>query len=72
MRKLNCLGDMCPLPLMKLQREQKALEAGESVRIATDHSCTCEGLKKYCAQHGYHAVVEEPMNGIWEVTISKL
>lgn len=71
MKELNCLGDVCPLPLMRLQKEDAAIQAGESVLIITDHSCTCEGLRKYCAQHGYHAQVEEPVNGVWEVTISK-
>ena len=70
MENLNCLGDMCPVPLLKL-KECKALTArGEVVKLVTDHSCSVESITEYCKKHNLKFTVTEPMNGIWELFIS--
>ena len=69
MRRLDCLGDMCPLPLMKLMQFRENLDRGESVTVVTDHSCTCESLLNYCAKQHMSASVKEPVPGVWEITI---
>ncbi len=69
---INCLGDMCPIPLMKL-KECKALKAkGDTVMLVTDHSCSVESITDFCKKNGLGLSVVEPMNGIWELTIEKL
>lgn len=70
MENLNCLGDMCPVPLLKL-KECKALTArGEVVKLVTDHSCSVESITEYCKKQNLRLTVTEPMNGIWELFIS--
>ena len=69
MEDLNCLGDMCPVPLMKL-KECKNLKKGETIKLITDHSCSVESITDYCEKHGLHIHITEPMNGIWELFIS--
>ena len=69
MRRLDCLGDMCPLPLMKLMQYREQLERGEVVLVVTDHSCTCESLLGYCRKQGLPVSVAEPVSGVWEITI---
>ena len=71
MRKLDCLGDICPLPLMKLMQYREQIDRGESVMIVTDHSCTCESLLNYCRAQHLHAQVEEPVSGVWEIRVQK-
>jgi tRNA 2-thiouridine synthesizing protein A len=70
-RKLECLGDMCPLPLMKLMQCKEQLDAGESVLLVTDHSCTCESIISYCEKQNICTKVMEPIPGIWEITVYK-
>lgn len=70
LHRLDCLGDMCPLPLMKLMQYRERLDQGESVMIVTDHSCTCESLLQYCHRQRLPVEVAEPMQGIWEISIS--
>ncbi len=70
MKEINCLGDMCPVPIMKL-KQCKELKAGESLKLITDHSCVVESITEYCQKHAFHIQSEEPMNGIWELTISR-
>ena len=70
MRRLECLGDICPLPLMKLMQCKEQLEQGESVLLITDHSCTYESILSYCQKQKIHTEVVEPIPGIWEITLS--
>lgn len=69
MRELNCLGDFCPVPLMKLTR-LLSLQEGESVKLITDHSCVCESVTEYCKKIGLPLSVVEPINGVWEMFVN--
>jgi TusA-related sulfurtransferase len=47
MNKLvDCVGDMCPVPLVKAQIQYKKIKPGDSITIVTDHSCTSQNLKE--------------------------
>ena len=71
MYELDCLGDMCPIPLMKLNQHLNLLGSGEPLMLITDHSCVLESVTLYCRQRGLRFRVQEPMNGIWELIIEK-
>jgi TusA-related sulfurtransferase len=72
MLELDCLGDMCPIPLMKLKQCESLTRKGDQVRLVTDHSCVLESITDYCDKKGLQIYVAEPMNGIWEITIEKI
>ena len=38
MLELDCLGDMCPIPILKLKQCEGLTKKGEQVRLITDHS----------------------------------
>lgn len=69
MIKIDCLGDVCPVPLIKLKQLEPQLNRGACVMIVTDHSCTCESLLNYCRKKRYPVKVTEPISGVWEVCI---
>ena len=71
MHEMDCLGDMCPVPLMKIKECKQLKIKGESVRLITDHSCVCESITQYCKNLKLQIEIIEPMNGIWEITITK-
>lgn len=68
--RIDCLGDMCPIPIMKLMKREDDLSNGKKIILITDHSCVSESVKNYCTAHHYKVNVLEPMNGIWELYIS--
>ena len=70
MHRLDCLGDICPLPLMKLMQCRQDLDRGEPVMVVTDHSCTCESILSYCKKQNIHTHIHEPVPGIWEITLT--
>lgn len=71
MKDLICLGDMCPIPLMKLQQCKELKNSGDNVKLITDHSCSVESIADFCSKNNLLLEIDEPMNGIWELIITK-
>ncbi|HZK61931.1 MAG TPA: sulfurtransferase TusA family protein [Anaerovoracaceae bacterium] len=69
--ELNCLGDVCPVPIMKLIEYENELSEGIKIMLVTDHSCTAESVKNYCHSCKLKLEVVEPINGVWEMYIYK-
>ncbi len=64
---LDCFGDICPLPVIKVEKQLREMNKGESFMLITDHSCVKESIiDKYP-----DAIIVEPMNGVWEITFIK-
>ncbi len=72
MNKLDCFGDICPIPLLKMQHEIELLNSGDSFEMVVDHSCVIESIKEHLKRTPYHYEIEEVMNGVWEIVITKL
>lgn len=69
--KLDCLGDICPIPIMKLMKYEKKLAEGGKIMLVTDHSCTSESVQNYCSAQELELKIVEPINGVWEMYISR-
>ena len=48
---IDCLGDMCPIPVLKAQKEFKKLASGDTIKIITDHSCVLESVSSKFKKH---------------------
>lgn len=68
---IDCLGDMCPVPVMKLQQCDEMQNSGDSVMLITDHSCVLESITGFCKRKSLLLSIVEPLNGVWELTITK-
>lgn len=71
MNKINCFGDVCPIPLMKLKNKLKEIELGDSIMIVVDHSCVVESISDYYDSSKHTIEIDEVLNGVWEITITK-
>jgi tRNA 2-thiouridine synthesizing protein A len=70
-RSIDCVGAMCPLPVVKAQIQYRKLNVGESMTIISDHSCTSQNLKD--AFRKYKCIItEEEEAGIWYINIKKI
>lgn len=69
MRTIDCLGDICPIPILKTKKELKSIKPGEVVKVVTDHSCVLESVISNFKK--YNITYEEVINGVWEIFISK-
>lgn len=71
MKIIDSFGDMCPIPVLRIEEEIKTLESGESFMIVVDHSCVVESIKDKYKRRKIDVVIDEVMNGVWEITVTK-
>lgn len=68
---LDCLGEACPVPLIKTQKKIAALDAGDVLVVSIDHSCAMKNVPEWARNQGYNVELEEVDDGEWEVFIEK-
>ncbi len=71
MQKVNCLGDICPVPSLKAIEQLNRLQSGETVKIVVDHSCAVMNIREAVTKLAVGFGVEEVANGIWEITLTR-
>ena len=69
--ELDCMGEACPVPLMKAEKKMNALAAGDVLVVHIDHSCAMKNVPEWARKQGYNVEVEEVDDGEWDVIIEK-
>ena len=69
--ELDCLGEACPVPLMKTEKKMNTLSAGDVLVVHIDHSCAMKNVPEWARKQGYNVEVEEVDDGEWDVIIEK-
>lgn len=69
MVKIDCLGDMCPVPVLRLKNVIHSIKNGEECMLVTDHSCTITNIEAFCKANDLSYATDEVINGVWEITI---
>ncbi len=67
---LDCLGDICPVPIMKLNSKLSQIKGGKTYMLVTDHSCALKSVSDFCKIHKLNQTATEVLNGVWEIVIS--
>ena len=70
-KELDCLGEACPIPLVKAQDALKDMEIGDLLIVEIDHSCAMKNLPEWARDAGHNVEIEEAGEGQWEVFIEK-
>lgn len=68
---LDCLGEACPIPLIKLQNKLETVEVGDVVIVNVDHSCAIKNIPEWGRKVGYNVEVEEIDEGEWNIFVEK-
>ncbi|MDF2519909.1 MAG: SirA-like [Clostridia bacterium] len=69
---LDCIGEVCPVPLIKAENALKKLTVGDILIIQIDHSCAMKNIPEWAKKAGHNVEVQEPVDGEWEVIIEKM
>ncbi|RRJ65112.1 sulfurtransferase TusA family protein [Paenibacillus oralis] len=69
MIEIDCMGEVCPVPVLMLKKHHQAICRGEKVLLLTDHSCARKSITEYCKQTRLRCSAQEVMNGVWEISI---
>ena len=68
---LDCLGEACPIPLVKSENAMKDLASGDVLIVQIDHSCAMKNVHEWARKEGHNVEIEEVDDGEWEVIIEK-
>jgi TusA-related sulfurtransferase len=71
-RELDCLGEACPVPLIKAQKEIESMEVGDVLIVNIDHSCAMKNVPDWAREAGHAVELEEIDDGEWNIIIEKL
>lgn len=69
---LDCLGEACPVPLIRTQNKMEELEIGDVLIVSIDHSCAMKNVPEWARKVGHNVEIEEVDDGEWELIIEKL
>lgn len=70
-RRLNCLGEACPIPLVKTQHEMGKMKDGDLLIVDIDHSCAINHIPGWARAAGYNCEVVETGENRWEIHIKR-
>lgn len=68
---LDCLGEACPIPLVKAEKELEKLAIGDVLVVQIDHSCAMKNVPEWARKNGHNVELEEVDDGEWECFIEK-
>ncbi len=70
--ELDCMGEACPIPLVKAQKKLETMDGGDILLVLIDHSCAMKNLPEWARKAGHNVEIEELDDGEWEVVIEKV
>ena len=70
--ELDCLGEACPIPLVKAEKKLEELDIGDILIVKIDHSCAMKNLPEWARKEEHNVEIEEVDDGEWEVVIEKM
>ena len=68
---LDCLGEACPVPLIKTEKALEKLEKSDILIVQLDHSCAMKNVPEWARKQGHNVEIEEVDDGEWECVIEK-
>ncbi len=70
-KTLDCLGEACPVPLVKAQKELEKMAKGDVLIVNIDHSCAMKNIPDWAREVGYNVEIDEVGEGEWDIIIEK-
>lgn len=70
--RLDCLGEACPIPLIKTEKKMETMAVSDVLTVMIDHSCAMKNVPEWARKQGHNVDIEEVGDGEWEVIIEKV
>ena len=68
---LDCLGLLCPAPIVKLSKKVKKMESGQVLELIADDDGALEDVPAWCRKTGNELVESSTDNGIYKFYVKK-
>ena len=69
--ELDCMGEACPIPIVKSEKKLADMKIGDVLIVLIDHSCAMKNVPEWARKEGHNVEIEEVDDGEWEVIIEK-
>lgn len=67
---IDCMGDMCPIPMIKIEKKLQSMKPGDDdFMVISDHSCTLTSIREKYFRN--IKKIDEVMIGVWEIILKK-
>lgn len=70
-RDMDCLYEVCPVPLIKAVKELKKMKSGDILVVHSDESCVEVMMEEWAKQNHCSIRIVEPRDGEWEIYLQK-
>ncbi len=70
--ELDCMGEACPVPLIKAEKALKKMDVSDVLIVQIDHSCAMKNVPEWARKQGHNVEIEEVDDGEWEIFIEKV
>lgn len=61
--ELDCIGLLCPLPVLRARKRLMAMEPGQVLRVLASDAMAAVDLPHFCDQAGHHFLEAQPAQG---------
>ena len=68
---IDCLGEACPVPLIKCEKALEKMDKDDILIVSVDHSCAMKNVPEWARKQGHNVEIEEVDDGEWEIVIEK-
>ena len=69
--RLDCIGDVCPRPQLKLKKSIKGMDSGGVVEVLINHPPSLETLPALCPEIGASHIETLKEPNLWKLYIRK-
>lgn len=69
--KIDALGLLCPLPVLRLRKRMEPLQQGAKIRLIADDPAAIVDVPHFCNEAGHDFVGMSEIDGQLEFTIRK-
>ncbi|NIZ19182.1 sulfurtransferase TusA family protein [Entomospira culicis] len=69
--ELDCMGEACPVPLIKTQKKMEGMAVGDVLIVHIDHSCAVKNVPEWARTQGYNVEIDDVDDGEWDIVIEK-
>ena len=52
-KEIDCIGLMCPMPLLETRKNVNTLEEGEILKVIADDPATKQDIPRFCKRTGH-------------------
>ncbi len=69
---VDSMGDICPIPIIKIERKLKDAKVSDRIILESDHSCsTSSVVNHFETKYGYPSEIVKVDEGVWNIIITK-